>query len=359
MNPENDNQQPNENPEEGSTFDAPERSTEPNTQDTPQETPSQDDPADALSRTPDELAEEKAEREAAKKAELEKTKAKQPSKIKRFLKKINLYFLMFLLLFAVVAAIAVINFLNSQKDPVAPTLASQELTEEALKKLANTDASVGRADQTLTIQGNAIIDGQTLMRGNLNIAGNLQTGGSIQGPEITISGAANLGNTQVNSLQVAADTAIQGSTTMRDLSVSGSATFSGAISASQLTVTNLIMSGNATLEVPNHISFTGPSPNRSINAGVLGSGGSASVNGSDTTGTVNINTGNGPTAGCFTRINFNQRFAKQPRVMISPVGSAAGLTNYYVDRDQAGFSICASTPAPANQSFAFDYFITN
>lgn len=318
----------------------------------------QDTPADALSRTPDDLAEEVKVQQASQ-AKTDTTEVKKQSAVRRFFKKMNVYILLFLLVVAVAAVIATVTYLNSQKEPVSPTLASQELTEEALRQLANTDASVGGTNQTLTIQGNAIIDGQTLMRGDLNLAGNFQSGGSIQGPTLTISGTSNLGQAQINTLQVASNTAIEGNTTLRDLSVAGSSTFNGPMTASDITVTRLVLSGNATLQVPNHISFIGPTPGRSINQPALGSGGSASVSGSDTAGTVNINTGNGPAAGCMIRLSFNQRFSNMPHVIISPIGSAAGRTQYYVDRDQTGFSICAAAPAPANQAFAFDYFITN
>lgn len=322
---------------------------------------SQDAPADALSRTPDDLADEKKTEAAAEptKSAAANPTEKQPSKLKRFFRKANLYFLLFILVLVIAAAITIVTYLNSQKEPVAPTIAAQDLTEEELQQLANSDASVGGAEQTLTIQGNAIIEGQTLMRGDLNVAGNFQAGGTLQGSGLTISGTSNLGETQINSLQVAQNTAIQGSTTLRDLNVAGASSFSGAVTASQLTVTRLILSGNASLEIPNHISFTGPSPSRSINSAPLGSGGSASVSGSDTSGTVNISTGNSPKAGCFVRINFAQNYSNQPHVIISPVGAAAGRTQYYVDRNQSGFSICAASPAPANQSFAFDYFVTN
>lgn len=320
-------------------------------------------PADALSRTPDDLENERAEQAAASAAET-KSDAGQPgekkiSPIKKFFRKVNVYLLVFVLLMIVAGAVAAVNYLNSQKVEPEPSIASQNLTSEALKQLANTDATVGNSAQTLTIQGNAIIAGQTLMRGNLNVAGNFQTGGSIQAPNLTVSGTSNLGTAQINSLQVATNTAVQGSTTLRDLNVSGASSFSGAMTASQITVTRLVLSGNATLQVPNHISFTGPSPSRSINPSVLGSGGSASVNGSDTTGTINVNTGSSPTAGCFAQINFNQRFTNQPHVIVSPVGVAAGQTQYYVTRTNAGFSICTAVPAPANQAFAFDYFVTN
>ena len=317
-------------------------------------------PADALSMTPEELDKAQAEQAAANPTpDSTNPTEKKLSPFKRIFRKVNLYLLIFVLLFVVAGAIAVVNYLNSQKAPVEPTVASQELTEDALKDLANTDATVGGASQTLTIQGNAIIAGQTLMRGNLNVAGNIQSGGSIQGPSLTISGAANLGTTQANTLQVATNATVQGSTTLRDLNVSGTASFGGPVTASQITVTRLILSGNAVLQVPNHISFTGSSPGRTANGAVLGTGGSSSINGSDVTGTVSINTGNNPTAGCFVRINFQQTYTNPPHVLVSPVGNAAGQLQFYVDRNSSGFSICSANVANANQAFAFDYFVTN
>lgn len=316
-------------------------------------------PEDALSRTPEDLAEEATEKAAASidLDTLSETSVKQPSKVKQFLRKINVYFLIFILVVVIGAATTIVNYLNSQKETPPPSLATQDLDEDALKQLSNRDASVGTTSQTLTIKGNAIIEGETLMRGDLNVAGNFQTGGTIQGSSVTVSGAANLGATQVQSLQVQANAAVQGSTTLRDVTVSGTSSFSGPATMSQLSVTRLIMSGNANLEVPNHISFSGPSPSRSISPAALGAGGSASVSGSDTSGTINISTGNNPVAGCFTRITFNRAFSSQPRVIISPINSAAGQTDYYVTRDNNGFSVCTANPAPRNQAFGFDYFV--
>lgn len=333
--------------------DTPEEATE-------HENAPQQAPADALSRTPDELEEEAKQAETAHDSSADpEHPVKKASPFKRLLKKINVYILFFLLLVIIGGAVTIVSYLNSQKTPPAPNISSQGLSEDTLKQLANNDATVGNASQTLTIQGSAVIAGQTLMRGNLNVAGNLQTGGSIRGPSLTISGPSNLNDTQATKLQVEGDLTVQGSTTLSDLNVSNGASFGGAIKASQLTVSKLILGGNASLQVPNHISFPGPTPGRSVNSGVLGSGGSVSINGSDSAGTVNINTGNSPQAGCFTRITFRQAFSNQPHVIISPVGSAAGRTQYYVDRDKAGFSICASSPAPANKAFAFDYFVIN
>jgi cytoskeletal protein CcmA (bactofilin family) len=314
-------------------------------------------PADALSRTPDELKQEAAQTAEAPSAEAIKLEAKRSSPLRRLWRAINVYLLLFILLLVVAAAIAAVNYFNSQKAAPAASIVNQKLSEDALKQLANTDTSVSSPSQTLTIQGNAIIDGQTLARGNLNVAGNLQTGGSLQAPSLTISGQVNLGATQANSLQIAQNLAVQGTTTLRNLNVSGTSTFKGAMTASQITASSLILSGNATVSIPGHITYTGTNPGRTINSSVLGNGGSASVDGSDTTGTININSGGNPTAGCFINLIFVQRYNTRPHVIITPVDKAAGQLQYYVTRDNNGFSICSANAAVAHQSFAFDYFV--
>lgn len=285
--------------------------------------------------------------------------AKQPGKIKRLFRKINLYLLLFLLVVVIAGAVSVVSYLNSKKTPKTPTIATQPLTTETLKQLANSDATVGDSGQTLTVQGNAIFSGQVLMKSDLNVAGTIKVGSSVVVPSITVSGKSTLSDTQVNSLQVANNSVFQGSiTAQKDLNVAGAAAFSGPLTAGQITVSKLIMSGTATLEVPNHVSFTGASPGRTINVGVLGAGGTASVSGSDTTGTININTGSSPTPGCFTDITFNKQFNATPHVILTPINSGAGLSQYYVTRNAKGFSVCANATPPANQVFAFDYFIT-
>lgn len=320
----------------------------------------QEAPADALSRTPDDLQQE----EAQKVADGTSTKppeepVKKVSPVKQFLRKVNVYLLIFLLFIVIAAIVTVVNYLNSQKVPVVPNITSQALTQDALKQLANTDTTVGGSAQTLTIQGNAVISGQTLMRGNLNVAGNFQTGGSIQGPNLTISGTSNLGTAQINSLQVAQNVAIQGATTLRELNVTGVSSFSGPVTASQITVTKFVLSGSGTLQVPNHLSFSGATPGRSfIGSSIMGGGGTVSASGSDTSGTISLNSGTGPSgSGCIVRINFNKAFDTQPRVIVSPVGSAAGSLEYYVERNTTGFSLCTNNTPAANKVFSFDYFV--
>ncbi|HSX05584.1 MAG TPA: hypothetical protein VLF69_03905 [Candidatus Saccharimonadales bacterium] len=314
-------------------------------------------PQDALEKTNEELG---VQTQASTAAPASTKPAKKPNALKQFFKRFNVYLLLFVLVVVVAAAVATVSYLNSKKTPKSPTINTQTLTQDTLKQLANSDATVGDTGQTLTVQGNAIFSGQVLIRSNLNVAGTIQLGSAFSVPELTVSNTANLASTQVNSLQVATGSTFQGIATFQNgMNVAGASSFTGPITANQITVTRLIMSGNSSLEVPNHVAFTGASPGRTVNQGVLGVGGTASINGSDTAGTVNISTGSSPQIGCFTTVTFAKPFASNPHVIISPVGSGAGQTQYYVNRTTTTFSICTANAAPANQVFAFDYFITD
>jgi cytoskeletal protein CcmA (bactofilin family) len=284
---------------------------------------------------------------------------KKLSPLKKFLRRFNIYLLLFLLIIVVASVVSIVGYLNGKKQPKAPTITNQTLTQDQLKQLANSDATVGDTGQTLTVQGNAIFSGQVLVRSNLNVAGTIQLGSTLSVPSLTVSGKTNLADTQINSLQVATGSTFQGIVTLQNgLNVAGASSFSGPVTAGQITVSKLILSGNSIVTVPNHVAFTGASPGRTINFGVLGAGGSASVNGSDMAGTVNINTGSGPAAGCFVTLTFSRAFTATPHVTATPIGAAAGQMQWYINRSTTSFSICTNTTPPINQAFAFDYFIT-
>jgi cytoskeletal protein CcmA (bactofilin family) len=320
-------------------------------------------PKDALTRSNEDLGQEAASETSANADGLaiEGGKpAKKLNPLKKFFKRFNVYLLLFLLIVVVASVVSIVGYLNGKKTPKSPTIGNQTLTQDQLKQLANSDATVGDTGQTLTVQGNAVFSGQVLIRSNLNVAGTIQLGTKLSVPSLDVSGNTSLADTQINTLQVAQGSTFQGVVTLQNgLNVAGASSFSGPITANQITVTKLIMSGNSVLQVPNHIAFTGPSPARAFNAGVLGAGGTASVNGSDTTGTVNINSGSSPVAGCFLTLTFASKFTSTPHVVVSPIGAAAGQMQWYVNRSTTSFSVCTNTAAPGNQAFGFDYFITS
>jgi cytoskeletal protein CcmA (bactofilin family) len=282
----------------------------------------------------------------------------EPKRKKKKIKR-NIYVILFIVLFLGAGGVTVMSIMSSQKKGPVATIGNQALSPNDLAEIANSDANVGSSAQTLTVQSSTIFSGPVLVKGSLTAAGNFQTGGTLQAPNLVISGTANLPDTQIKTLQVQDKTVIQGPTSLKDLNVSGSSNFSGPIIASQITVTKLILSGNASLQVPNHIAFTGATPGRTVNGATFGAGGSANIGGSDTSGSININTGAGPVAGCFMQVTFNQPYSSMPRIIVSPFGAAAGSLDYYVTKSTTGFSLCTNNAAAPNSVFGFDYFVMN
>lgn len=285
--------------------------------------------------------------------------AKKQSGLKKFFKRFNVYFLFFILVIVIGGAFTTVSYLNGRKTPASPSVSSQNLSTSQLKQLANSNATVGGSGETLTIQGNAVFSGNILVRSNLDVAGTIESGGPFDVAQLTVSNSSNLANTQASTLQVASTSVFQGLVTIQNgVDVSGNSSFSGSLSVSNLTVTNMTMAGNAVLTVPNHIAFSGASPGRTIDFNVLGNGGSASVFGSDTSGTVTINTGNNPQAGCFIDLKFDVPFLQTPNVIIGPINQGAGETQFYAIRSLTDLQICTVNPAPANSVFAYSYFVT-
>lgn len=284
--------------------------------------------------------------------------AKKPGGIKNLIRRFNIYFLLFVFLLLIAGIILAIAYFESKKASTTNTIQTQELTQAALQKIAESDSTVGSSAQVLKVQSSAIFAGRVLVREGLEVAGNLQVGGTVALTNLTVSGTSQLGQTQVNKdLAVAGNTAIQGTATIaKSLQVNGSGTFNGPVSSPQITTSNLQLNGD--LVLTHHITAAGPPPTLTRGP-ALGSGGTASVGGSDTAGTVSINVGGGAPGGCFVTINFASKYSSTPRVLITPVGSDAGGLNYYVNRTSAGFSICNSTSPGGGLSFAFDYFVVN
>ncbi|MDB5169762.1 MAG: hypothetical protein JWN82_158 [Candidatus Saccharibacteria bacterium] len=285
--------------------------------------------------------------------------AAKPPIHKRLLNRLlsfNIYLLLFIFILIVAALIVFFSYNYSRKQAGDSKVNTTSLSQDTLDQLANSDATVGASGQVLNVQSSAVFAGKVLARSDLEVAGNLQLGGSLNLPNITVNDTANLGQVTVSkNLAVTGNVAVQGLQTIAgSLQVGGTARFNGALSAPQISTNSLQLNGD--LVLTRHITIGGGTPSRS-NGTALGSGGTASVSGSDTAGFVSINTGGGPGAGCFITVTFTAKFNATPHVLVTPVGSAAGGLGYYVNRSTSSFSICSSNAAPANASFGFDYFV--
>jgi hypothetical protein len=274
----------------------------------------------------------------------------------RFSGRFNTYTLLFSVVLLIGLIIVAATYISSRHGSAPTDISSQTLSQKTFEQLAATDATVGSSSQVLSVQSNAVFAGKVLVRQGFEVAGNLQVGGTLGINSLAVAGTAQFGQAQVNKdLSVAGNTGLQGSLTVgKSLQVSGNGSFGGSLTAAQVTASSLQLNGDFVLT--HHISIGGATPGRS-NGSALGSGGTASVSGGDSGGSITINTGSGPAAGCFITVNFSARYGSTPRVILTPVGSAAGGLGYYVNRTPTSFSVCDASTPPANSSFGFDYFV--
>lgn len=288
----------------------------------------------------------------------ETSPAKTPF-FKRIWQKFNIYLLLFVLVILIAVGITLGLFLKNRSDTKKSesVINSQNLTDSALKQLANSDVTVGNPKQVLKVESNALFSGSVLVRGDLEVAGSIKVGNELQLPGITVSGSSRFNQLQADNLTIGSNATVQGTfNAKKGINVSGNSTFDGLLSAAQISTNAFILNGD--LKLTHHITAGGPVP--SLEKGsALGSGGTASVSGSDTTGSIVINTGGGPGAGCFATVKFAKRFEGTPHVNITPIGSGAAALNYYVNRSSTEFSVCTTNPAPSGQTFGFDYIILN
>lgn len=268
----------------------------------------------------------------------------------------NMYLIIFIAMMLGAGFVVYVSLKSVKPDTATTKLGS--LTDQQLTSLKGNTTLVGDSKQTLDVQSNAIFEGQVLMRSDLSVAGTLKVGSGISIPSITVGGAGTFGQVGISGgLNVAGDTTMQGNLAVqKNITVNGSASF-GSLNVSQLSITTLGLKGD--LNLNQHINAAGGTPGRT-NGTALGGGGSASIGGSDTAGTISVNTGSSPPAGCFIAVSFAQKFNATPHVVISPSNSsAAGLEYYTTNRSSTGFSVCTASAPAATTSYTFDYIAIN
>lgn len=270
--------------------------------------------------------------------------------------RLNVYLLLFVLLIIIAGIVTVVSVLrNNKSGNTTGQINSQNLSTSTLQQLANNSVTVGGAKQLLNIESDTVFAGGVLVRGNLQVAGTITAGGSLSLPGISVSGESTFGQIQAKTLALTGNAAIQGQLTVQSgLSVNGNGTFSGTITAGTIATSSIQLNG--TLTLLHHIAAGGSLPSR-VSGSALGSGGTSSVSGSDTAGSITISTGSSPAAGCFITVSFTQAFSATPHVVVTPIGSAAAGLAYYVNRSTTNFSVCTASTPSAGQSFGFDYIV--
>ena len=284
------------------------------------------------------------------------TEKKKDGRLTSFRKKINIYLLLFGVVVIMILIIVGIAFEQSQQSGTTDSLKTQKLNQSTLDQLANSDSTLGSSQYILNVESSAIFAGQVILKQNVQVAGNLQVGGTGSFNDISVAGTGQFDQASVtNNLSVGGNTAIQGSATInKSLQVSSGGNFGGPLSAPQITTS--ILSLNGDLVIQHHVSVSGSVPGRTSGT-ALGGGGTVSVSGADTAGSISINTGSSPAAGCFITVTFATPFNQVPHVLVTPIGSAAGGLSYYVNRSTTSFSICDDSSPPSGSAFGFDYFV--
>jgi cytoskeletal protein CcmA (bactofilin family) len=276
-------------------------------------------------------------------------KRKKKFSPKSLISHINVYFLFFLFVVLIAGLIVYIGYQRDQDAQEEDEIFSQRLSPEELAELAGSDARVGDPKQTLNVESNTVFAGQVLVRDSLDVAGTIRVGGSLSLPGITVSGTSNFDQIQANNLSIAGDTSVQGQLNVdRTLTVSGGATFGGAISAPGISVDTLNLTGD--LRINRHIDAGGPTPGIT-RGGAVGSGGTVSISGTDTAGTVTVNPGGNAGNGPIATIRFANNFNQVPHVVVSPVNRSV---NHYITKTSTGFTIFV-VGGLAPGSFSFDY----
>jgi len=161
----------------------------------------------------------------------------------------------------------------------------------------------------------------------------------------------------LNSLSIAGDTNVQGTLTVQNgLSVSGNTSFGGPISAPSITIDALSINGD--IQFTKHIDAGGATPTVA-SGGATGSGGTVTISGTDTAGTVTINKGSGSGNGTLASVTFAAVFNDKPHIVITPITTdptLAAATYYLSSRTTSGFTISVGA-LTATGSISFDYVV--
>jgi len=294
-------------------------------------------------------------------AAIKKSKGSPGSILNNVASRINIYLLLFVLLLVIALIIAfVVIQASKNEDSKQSNVEAQELTQEAIDSLNSNEATVGDPKQLLNIESNAVFAGKVLIRDGLDVAGSIKVGGKLELPGLNVTGKSVFDEVQINALSVSGDTSVNGTLTINGgLTVNSKTSFAAPISAPGITIDALRLTGD--IQFNGHIDAGGGTPGVS-SGGAVGAGGTVTISGTDTAGTVTVNIGAGAVAGVLANVTFSDSFGNKPHVVITPVaslGSAAviGTQRFYLSsRTSTSFSIATGGAVPVG-SISFDYIV--
>lgn len=248
------------------------------------------------------------------------------------------------------------------------------LSSDSLAKLGVNRDTVGEATE-LTVGPNSTFKGDVTIGKNVSIGGSLQLNSDFIADSAKVTNLQ-AGDTKLEKINVNGDGTISTLNLRKDLNVVGTTRLQGQAIFSQLVTinNNLNVAGNLAvggkfaaksfeasnlvagqlLTIGGHIVVSGSAPTFQEGSTALGVGGTASVNGSDSAGTIAVNVGTGAGTGLIGSVNFHASYSSIPSVVVSPVGHP--MPGLYVNRTSTSFTVSTSSALPAG-SYAIDYVI--
>ncbi len=267
----------------------------------------------------------------------------------------NIYLFAFLAI--ILIALIVIYFVTRDENNPSQVSSGQKLSQESIDELIDNENQLGDVSQTLTIEAGTTFNGKVFIKDSLDVAGSINVGGPLTLPGITVDGSSAFEDIEVsNNLAIFGDARLQGTLNVESgLNVKGDAAITGSLSASKIVADSIEFSGD--LYTTRHINTGGPAPG--VSTGVsAGAGGTTSISGTDTSGTVTINTGGNPSTGTLANVAFAASYGATPRVIVTPIGPSSASLQYYVTRSSSGFSIGIISSAASSSTYVFDYWVS-
>ena len=250
----------------------------------------------------------------------------------------------------------------------APQITALDKTD--LAKLNNffEGNSAGSASQVLTISSSALFKNRVAVGSDLKVTGGLQVSATTALGDLTVDKTTTLGITNIRGqLVVAGPVNFQspaqfgaGGTVNGNLSVTGNGSFGGSLAAGTINVRDISVTG--TFSLAGHLSISGQTPTASVLSGA-GTGGGASVDGTDSAGTVVINTGSIPNyttpfpGAQLATVTFRSAYPRVPHIVITPIGQSSGELSFFIVKTATGFTVGTASLPRSNTSYAFDFWV--